>query len=252
MTSVGSLSSIKNASNILEAIGENILVADANYNLIWMNPKAAKLLSTVTSYFYVNNVEEMIGKNMNFFHQEKADRSRRIMNKLTDTHSTRINIKDKYIADIIINPVRDEGTIVGYVIMLMDVTTVVEEEERKEQMIQELSAPALHIWDNTLAVPIIGYLDSKLFNIILAKLLKQCEKEDTEYVIIDFSGMKQWDNGLPKKISEMITCLSVMGVECLFAGVKPDLAQCLAANNGVLNVPKFATTKVAIKHIISQ
>ncbi|HAQ07215.1 MAG TPA: RsbR, positive regulator of sigma-B, partial [Bacillus bacterium] len=45
MKALGSLPDIVPAANILESIGENILIADLNYNVVWINPIAAKLLS---------------------------------------------------------------------------------------------------------------------------------------------------------------------------------------------------------------
>ncbi|SFL70652.1 Anti-anti-sigma regulatory factor (antagonist of anti-sigma factor) [Gracilibacillus orientalis] len=251
MTSIGTLSSIKDATKILEAIGENIIVANVDYNIVWMNPKAVSLLENVISFFNIDNVEDLIGTNMDHFHRN-PDYQKKIMDDLLDTHTSRINIKDEYIADIIINPIKNDTNIVGYVVMLMDVTTVVEEEQRKEKIIQELSGPILNIWDNTLAIPILGTVDRKLFNIILKKLLRQCEQEDTEYVIIDFSGIEKWNKEIPYQINEMISCLSVMGIHCLMVGIKPDLAQCLTTEKDMMKVPKFGTTKAAIKHIISQ
>ncbi|SHN18573.1 hypothetical protein [Gracilibacillus kekensis] len=251
MTSIGTLSSFSDAKKILEAIGENIIVADVNYNIVWINPKAVNLLTKVISFFDVEKVEDIIGINMSHFHRN-PDYQKKIMDNLLDTHSSRINIKNEYVADIIINPIKSDKTIVGYVVMLMDVTTVVEEEQRKEEIIQELSAPILHVWDNTLAIPILGIVDKSRFKIILKKLIKQCEQEDTEYVIIDFSGIKKWNKELPNKINEMSSCLSLMGIEAFMVGVKPELAQSLAIEKGLYNVPKFGTSKEAIKHIISQ
>ncbi|WP_088103176.1 STAS domain-containing protein [Halalkalibacter urbisdiaboli] len=250
MTSIGNLSSINDATKILEAIGENIIVADVDYNIVWINPKAVNLLTKVISFFNIEKVEDIIGTNMSHFHRNPAHQ-KKVMDKLTDTHSSRINIKDEYVADIIINPIKMDKSIVGYVVMLMDVTTVVEEEKRKEKVIQELSGPILHVWDNTLAIPVLGIVDKSLFNIILKKLLKQCEQEDIEHVIIDFSGIKQWNEELPNQINEMISCLSIMGIQGFIVGVKPELAQSLAIEKGLVNIPKFGTAKAVIKHIIS-
>ncbi|WP_053218658.1 STAS domain-containing protein [Virgibacillus senegalensis] len=251
MKSIGSFSStIKDSTKILEAIGENIIVADSDYNVIWINPKATELLSEIIPYFDIDEIEDLIGINMNHFHKRPSYQNE-IMDNLTSTHSSRINIKNQYVADIVITPIKDETTIIGYVVMLMDVTTTVQEEKRKNQMIQDLSGPTLHVWDNTIAIPLIGYLDEKRFSFVLEKLMKQCENDNVENVIIDFSGIKEWNEEMPYQIREMTLSLSMMGVQCMIVGIKPALARSLAEKTDY-NVPKFGTTKAAIKYIISQ
>lgn len=130
MISNGDLTSNNYSTKILGAIGENIIVADVDYNIVWMNPHAEKLLKKIIPLFNIDSVGDLIGTNMNHFHRN-PDYQINIMNNLTETYNSRINIKDTYIADIIINPIKDNATIVGYVVMLMDVTTKVQEEKRE-------------------------------------------------------------------------------------------------------------------------
>ncbi|MFC4558247.1 STAS domain-containing protein [Virgibacillus kekensis] len=250
LTGTGELTSEKFPTKILESISENIIVTDAEYNIVWLNPYATELLKKIIPLFDIESLDDLIGMNMGRFHVNPAYQEK-IMESLTTTYRSRINIKDTYIADIIINPINDKEEIIGYVVMLADVTTKVQEENRKEKIIQELSGPTLHIWDNTLALPLIGTVDNNRFSIILNKLLKTCEKMETEYVLIDMSGLNDWDKELPVQIEKLITNLELLGAQCIIVGVKPKLAQCIAGRI-IYRVRKFNSSKEAIKYIISQ
>ncbi|MEN2768546.1 STAS domain-containing protein [Ornithinibacillus xuwenensis] len=249
MGSIGSLSKIKNSTKIIEAIGENIIVADENYNIIWINPIAVDLLNEVISLFDLNHIEELIGINMSHFHKDPGYQIN-IMKELTHKYISRINIKDTYTADIHINPIKDDRAIIGYVVMLMDVTTTVQEDRKKEKIIYALSSPILDVWDDTLAIPLLGIVDKKRIQTISEKLLEHCDKNEPEYVIIDFSGMTEWFDEFLVSIQEMIHMLTLMGIQPILAGIGAELAQRLPIEP--LKVRKFTTTKVAIKHIITQ
>ncbi len=249
MGSIGKLSSITYPEKIVEAIGETVIVADVHYNIIWANSEAVKSLEQILPLYDIHHVEDVIGMNMGDFH-ENPDYQEEIMRNLTETHTSRINIKDTYIADIVISPIYDENIIIGYVVMLMDVTSVIKEERRNKFIIEELSGPILHVWDRTLALPLIGIIDDSRFQIILQKLLSQCSNEDTDYVIIDFSGVKEWNSEFPTQIQQLISTLTLMGIESMVVGIKPILARNLALN--LKNVSIYSTTKAAIKKIIEK
>lgn len=250
MEPIGKIPSNLEASRILTAIGENIIIADTEYNILWLNPAAVKLLSQLIVPYGVARVEDLIGMNMNAFHR-KPDRQQRVMATLTESHRARITIKDKVVTDIVIDPVwNKQGEIACYIVMLMDVTSKAMEEERKAQLIDELSFPLLKIWDNALALPLVGTLDMDRFNLILTKLLKECKEHRAFYVVVDLSGLNDWHSQISYQLERMISGLELMGTTCLIAGVKPELAQQLQYFAG--KVPVFSSTKAATKYIISK
>ncbi len=232
---------------MLEAIKENIIIADTDYNILWINETGVKLFKDIATLYDLESVEDFIGKNMNHFH-ENPEYQHKIMGKLSNTHRARINIKDHYIADIIISPMRENEAIIGYVVMLMDVTTTVQEEQRKNSLIQELSAPLLHVWDKTYAIPLLGLVDNVRFEIILEKLLHHCGTREVDYILIDFSEIREWNQEI--HINQMISALSLMGVQSIIVGLKPELAKKLTID--IANVNVFRTSNAGIKYIISQ
>lgn len=238
--------------DVLNTIGENIILADPDYKIVWFNPTAYDLFSKIGPLFGISQPEAFIGLTMDRFHKTPSYQ-RAIMATLTSVHRMRISIKDTYIADIVINPIKDKADqIQGYVVMLMDVTTMAQEEHRKDQLIQELSVPLLHIWDHMMAVPITGPLDDERFDRILTTLLKACQKNKTKYMVIDFSGITKWNDSVAYQLDRTINSLRLIGTECLVVGVKPELAYNLV--NGFTfdsTVRLYSSVKEAIRFVMS-
>lgn len=236
---------------VLKTIGENIILADSDYQIIWFNPTARNLLSKVGPLFDIPNVDSFIGLKMDHFHQNPSYQ-KSIMSQLTETHRTRINIKNTYVADIVVNPIKDNKNqdIKGYVVMLMDVTTKAQEEKRKDRLIKELSVPLLEIWDDIMAVPLIGPLNEDRFDHILTTLLKACQQNQTKYLVIDLTGLTVLGHVFVHQINKIINCLRIMGTVCHVAGINPELAYRLSGELN-LDVSAFLSTKEALRHIIS-
>lgn len=237
------------SDTILSAVGENIILADENYDIIWLNPAAVSLLRNLTDSYGVERVEDLIGMNMDKFHKNPA-RQQAVMEKLESSHRARINIKDKVTTDIVIDPIHHgNGKIAGYVVMLMDVTSKAQEEEKQNQIIQELSVPLFEIWDRTLALPLIGKLDMDRFDLVLTKLMDECKEKRAYYVVIDLSGVRDWDGQIAYQLERIISGLDLMGTTCMIAGISPKLARQLS--HFERKVPVFPTMKAATRFIIS-
>lgn len=249
MKALGEIPVELKVENILSAIGENLILADVNYNIVWLNPAAVQLLSQLIKPYGIKNIEDLIGMNMDAFH-EKPVRQRAIMDRLEKSHRTRINIRDRVVTDIVIDPIwKTEKEIAGYVVMLMDVTVKAQEEEKREQLIEELSVPVMQIWDHALALPLRGSLDEERFDLILSKLLNECKEQHAYYVVVDLSGVKKGHDQITYQLDRMISALELMGTSCLIAGVQPILAEQLF--HFTRKVPFFPNVKAATKYIIS-
>ncbi|PKR77671.1 RsbR, positive regulator of sigma-B [Halalkalibacillus sediminis] len=248
MYSLGTLPSFVKEEKLLNAIGENIIFADENYDIVWLNSSAVNLLKKVISLFDVDSVEDIIGISMDHFHKEPAYQ-RELMDPLTTSHKARINIKDTYITDIVINPIKDNDEVKGYVVMLMDVTTKAQEEERKENLIKELSVPVMDIWEKTVAVPLVGTFSNKRIDFVILKLLNVCKEKDTDYLLLDVSGVTELIEKTGSQLEKMITALNTMGTEVIIVGISPKLA--IHLKNYSFNAKFISSTKEATKYIMA-
>jgi rsbT co-antagonist protein RsbR len=239
------------STDALNSIGENIIIADKDYNVTWMNTTAFKSMTAIAPLFGLESAEEMIGMNMDRFHMT-PQYQRSIMSGIQEGHRARINIRNKLAADIVITPIKSSNhshQVEGYMVMLMDVTSKAEEEKNREMMIQELSVPILHIWDKTIALPLKGELDHERGEKVISTVLEECVSEGVEYVMISLSGINRFDDSIRQNLQNLYDCLKLIGVECLIVGITPELAIRIGEFKGMVT---FSHSNVGLKYIMSK
>ncbi|MCK6259042.1 RsbR, positive regulator of sigma-B [Fictibacillus sp. KIGAM418] len=232
------------STDVLNSIGEVIILADKEYKIIWMNIKAKEILGTIAPYYGLSSSDDFIGLNMDYFHN-KPDHQRRVMGRLEGGHRARINIKDKVIADIVITPIRKEQ---GFMVMLMDVTSKVEEDKRKERLIKDLSVPILNIWDRTIALTLIGSLEIDRGEHIITTVLEECVNNGVRFVMVSLRGITTFDDSVRYNLTKLYDCLNLIGVECVIVGINPELAMNIQELN---HIPTFKDAHAGLKYIIS-
>lgn len=237
------------SSDALNSIGENIIIADTEFKIAWINKKANKTLLSIAPLYGLTNVDEMIGLKMDFFHK-RPDHQRHLMAGLQEGHRARINIKQTFVADIVITPINsieNPENIVGYMVMLMDVTSQAEEEKKKEKLIKDLSVPILNIWDKTIALTLEGELDLERGETVISTVLEECVSKGIEYVIISLAGINSFDNSVKEFLQKLCACLKLIGVVCIIVGIKPKLALNIEELNNILT---FRDANAGLKYII--
>src|SRR5206468_8749406 len=60
---------------------------------------------------------------------------------------------------------------------------------RQQQELLELSTPVVRLWDNILALPLIGTLDSARTQVVMQNLLDAIVQTRSDYAIIDITGV---------------------------------------------------------------
>ena len=104
--------------------------------------------------------------------------------------------------------------------------------KRKEKVIQrqqeemlELSTPVVQLWDNILALPIIGTLDTQRTQQIMETLLERIVETEAEIAIIDISGVPMVDTVTAQHLLKTIAAARLMGAQCIVSGIRPQIAQ---------------------------
>lgn len=251
MQSLGTLPSHISAANVLNSIGETIIYADQEYNVIWINEYGVQVLSKVAPLFGMKSAEELVGKNMSFFHKN-PEHQKQIMDNLNKTHhKTRINIKDTYIADITISAVSEDKEAAGFLVVLTDVTSRAKEEEENKELIRELEVPILHIWDNIIATPLKGYMTKERYDILLLNLLSECSQTKADYLIVDLSGVNHLSDQFIFQVNNLVKAVRLLGTECLIASISPKILNENLDTVTEFKGKTFIDVKAAVKHIIS-
>jgi rsbT co-antagonist protein RsbR len=96
---------------------------------------------------------------------------------------------------------------------------------RQQQEMMELSTPVVNLWDNVLALPLIGTLDSSRTQTVMEALLQRIADSGSEIAIIDITGVPTVDTLTAQHLLKTVTATRLMGAEAIISGIRPQIAQ---------------------------
>lgn len=96
---------------------------------------------------------------------------------------------------------------------------------RQTDEIAEISTPVIRLWDNILALPIIGTLDSQRTQVVMESLLTQIVETGSSIAILDISGVPAVDSLVAQHLIKTVSATRLMGAECIISGIRPEIAQ---------------------------
>lgn len=101
--------------------------------------------------------------------------------------------------------------------------------ENTRLAILELSVPVVPIQPGVGVLPLIGNIDAERANLLLEETLRQAEKLRLTHLIIDISGVLTVDTMVANELLKVISTLSLIGVEAIITGIRPEVAQTIVA-----------------------
>ncbi|WP_050616347.1 STAS domain-containing protein [Bacillus testis] len=104
------------------------------------------------------------------------------------------------------------------------VLSYVLELDKANREIQHLSAPFVPITKGVAVLPIIGEMDDKRVESIIALALSKSQELELDYLIIDLSGISQIHTQTSDSLLKMVSLLQLIGVEPLLTGIHPSMA----------------------------
>ena len=96
---------------------------------------------------------------------------------------------------------------------------------RQQQELLELSTPVVQLWDNVLALPLIGTLDSARTQVVMQNLLEAIVQTRSDFAIIDITGVPVVDTLVAQHLLKTVAAARLMGADCLISGIRPQIAQ---------------------------
>ncbi len=99
--------------------------------------------------------------------------------------------------------------------------------ERLRLAIDEISTPILELWDDVLALPIVGVVDSRRSMQIMERLLEEIVQRQSRHVIIDVTGVEMIDTRTADHFLKLIKAVALLGAQCRLTGIRPAVAQTL-------------------------
>jgi rsbT co-antagonist protein RsbR len=96
---------------------------------------------------------------------------------------------------------------------------------RQQQEMLELSTPVVKLWDDILALPLIGTLDSARTQVVMESLLQRIVDDEAQVAIIDITGVPTVDTLVAQHLMKAATAIRLMGADCIISGIRPQIAQ---------------------------
>ena len=96
---------------------------------------------------------------------------------------------------------------------------------RQQDELLELSTPVVRLWENVLALPLIGTLDSARTQVVMQNLLDAIVETRSDFAIIDITGVPTVDTLVAQHLLKTVAAARLMGADCLISGIRPQIAQ---------------------------
>jgi len=96
---------------------------------------------------------------------------------------------------------------------------------RQQQEMMELSTPVVQLWEEVVALPLIGTLDSERTQVVMENLLQRVVDTGARIAIIDITGVPTVDTLVAQHLMKTVAATRLMGADCIISGIRPQIAQ---------------------------
>ncbi len=139
---------------------------------------------------------------------------------------------NKYLVQHIKEPKKlvAEVMIVGSLIDKLAMHTFESFVETREKIIKEqttaleFSNPMIMVWDNLIAFPLQGILDTDRVTKFTIDMLNAIRDNNTRVVLIDLTAIPTMDTATANRLIQAIEAARLMGSEAIITGISPDVA----------------------------
>lgn len=93
--------------------------------------------------------------------------------------------------------------------------------------VEELSTPVLEIWEDVLALPVVGVVDTQRSAQMTERLLAEIVRSRSRHVIVDLTGVDVIDTSTADRFLQLARAVRLLGARCIVTGIQPAVAQTL-------------------------
>ncbi|RFU68981.1 STAS domain-containing protein [Peribacillus saganii] len=119
----------------------------------------------------------------------------------------------------------------------------------QQELIDEINSPVIPVVDDVAVLPLIGLIDESRAESILQSIPDKCVRKNIAHLVIDVSGANYLDTSVAHRLYQLINVISLLGINSIIAGVRPDVAQ-TAIKLGIdfSHLKTFSDLKQALRH----
>ncbi len=217
----------KKLEAILACIAEGTIFVGADHTIEFVNDRAETML---------NLPKDLVGKDVFACHpgslsQPLTEALDQFRSGSDDVVNMLLEVGDSNL-DFSATGVHSEGMYLGALLTIKDVTEAVSREQELTALTgqlraaqEELSTPVVQIWDQVLALPLIGSIDSKRAQTITEVMLERIVATQSEIIILDITGVHSVDTNVTSHLLKIVSASRLLGAECVITGIGPDVAQ---------------------------
>ena len=96
--------------------------------------------------------------------------------------------------------------------------------ERQRAAIADLSVPILDVWDDIVALPVVGMVDTQRSVEMTERLLRRLAGGGARCVIVDLTGVDVVDTSTADHLIRMIRAAQLLGSFCVITGISAKIA----------------------------
>jgi rsbT co-antagonist protein RsbR len=96
---------------------------------------------------------------------------------------------------------------------------------RQQQELLELTTPVVELWEDIIALPLIGTLDSARTQVVMENLLQKIVDTGSSVAILDITGVPMVDTLVAQHLLKTVAAARLMGADCVISGIRPQIAQ---------------------------
>ena len=123
--------------------------------------------------------------------------------------------------------------------------------EEQSRAIRELATPVIEVWDDILALPIVGRIDSSRGAELLESTLGAITSRQARCIILDVTGVDTVDTFTASQILSVARAAELLGAHCVLTGVRSQIAHTLVSLGiDLSSVRTLRTLKDGIRHCI--
>jgi anti-anti-sigma regulatory factor len=111
--------------------------------------------------------------------------------------------------------------------MLTELEERTAEQARLLALVEELSTPVIPIFEDTIALPLVGGIDSRRAQRITADLLEGISQRRAKIAIIDITGVPAVDTAVVNSLTQAVQAAELMGCQVVLTGIRPEIAHTL-------------------------
>ncbi|MDZ5782794.1 PAS domain-containing protein [Marinococcus luteus] len=114
--------------------------------------------------------------------------------------------------------------------------------EKSERQVDRLSTPIVPITEKISVLPVVGDLSYERFEMIFHKISEAYGNIHYEKLILDLSGMDEYDEQVADSIMNLHHLLRLLGSELIVTGIRPELSMAFTSQNISLSYLRTAAT----------